>query len=346
MMQTEGMQLERARKAGSKFLNPVETGIGGFSTMLKVLPLYLKNKEETEPRRPLGPFRTDAAAYARAPETGLRITWFGHSSELVEIDGVRLLLDPVWDERAAPVSWLGPRRFFAPTLRLEELPPVDAVLISHDHYDHLGRETVKRLAKLRPGMRWICPLGVAKLLRNFGVAEGRVTELDWTQETVVRGCELGAEVSVTALPTRHFSGRAPWNRFETLWTSYALQGSKHKVYFGADSGLWEGFEAIGKQFGPFDLTLLEIGAFNQLWHQIHLGPEGAAKAFELLGGGVLMPIHWGLFNLALHAWRQPIERMEELARERGVTMFVPEPGQPTEVCRGEAVRSVWWKLPG
>ena len=228
---------------------------------------------------------------------------------------------------------------------LEELPTLSAVLISHDHYDHLGKQTVKKLAQQRPELRWICPLGVAKELHSFGVAQGRVTELDWTQETVVRGA-LGEELKVTAVPGRHFSGRSLSNRFETLWSGYVLAGARHKVYFGADSGLWDGFASIGQNYGPFDLTMLEIGAFHELWRTIHLGPDGAIQAYEALGGqeraGVLMPIHWGLFNLAMHAWRQPIERISALAAEKQIKLFVPEPGRPTPFCRGEEVRTRWW----
>jgi L-ascorbate metabolism protein UlaG (beta-lactamase superfamily) len=335
-------KLQRAKKDGRKFLNPVETKVGDLSLMLKMIPLYLKNREEREPKRPLGPFYTDKRMYEQEPASGVRVTWFGHSSNLLEIDGVRVLIDPVWDERAAPVTWFGPKRFFAPTLPIDELPVLDAVLISHDHYDHLGRKTVEALARMRPQLRWVCPLGVAKLLYEFGVPAGRVAELDWTQETVIAGRDLGAELRVTAVPTRHFSGRSLSNRFETLWAAYVLKGARHTVYYGADTGLWDGFEAIAQQFGPFDLTMLEIGAAHALWHQIHLGPDGAAEAFERLGGGVLMPIHWGLFNLALHGWRQPIERIDELARERGLKLFVPAPGMPTEFD-GRAVRSEWWK---
>jgi len=334
-------KLERAKKAGKKFLNPVLTRVGGPGMIFKLLPLYLTNREEREPREPLGPFTTDRAAYAKPPESDLRVTWFGHSSVLLEIDGVRVLIDPVWDERAAPVSWMGPKRFFPPTMPLSALPVVDAVLISHDHYDHLGKQTVSELARLYPKLRWICPLGVAAPLHGFGVPAGRVSELDWTQSTVIAGQEIGTELTVTALPARHFSGRSLSNRFETLWGSYLLRGTKHRVYFGADSGLWEGFAAIGHRYGPFDLTLLEIGAFNELWKDIHLGPDGAVEAFHQLGGGVLMPIHWGLFNLALHAWRQPIERITALAAERELTLFSPEPGQPTEFY-GAHVLSDWW----
>lgn len=334
--------LKRAVKEGRKFLNPVETGVGGLDMMFKILPLYLANKQERVPKVPLGPFRTDAAVYAKAPGSGLRVTWMGHSSMLLEIDGVRVLIDPMWDERASPSTWFGPKRFFAPPLRLEELPKIDAVLISHDHYDHLGRMTIERLAKLNATReaRWVTPLLVGALLRKFGVRAERISELDWTDTVSVANGAL----KITALPSRHFSGRSFSNRFETLWASFVLKGTKHAVYYGADSGLWDGFSEIGKMYGPFDLTMLEIGAFNELWRHIHMGPDGAAQAFAELGGsGLLMPIHWGLFDLALHAWWQPIERITELADSAGIMLWSPAPGAPTEVVLGEALRSQWWR---
>jgi len=326
--------LQRAKKVGRTFLNPVPTVIGGLSTIFKVLPHYLTNKAETVPVRALGPFKTDVS------ESGLRVTWMGHSSVLIEIDGVRVLTDPVWDERASPMRWAGPKRFFAPSVRLEDLPAVDAVLVSHDHYDHLGEATIRGLAGLESmrGVRWVTSLGVGEVLRQFGVRGEMISELDWTESVNVGGLEI------TAVPSRHFSGRSLFKRFETLWSAFVLKGSKHKVYFGADSGWWEGFAQIGAAYGPFDLTMLEIGAFDALWDAIHLGPDGAARAFEALGGkGLMMPIHWGLFDLALHAWRQPIERMLELAGERGIMLWAPEPGRPTEVVGGVEVRSDWWK---
>ncbi len=333
--------LRRAKKVGRQFLNPVPTTIGGFSTILKVLPLYLMNKEEKVPAGPLGPFRTDVGVYETVPETGLRVTWMGHSSLLVEIDGVRVLIDPVWDERASPVRWAGPKRFFTAPVRLEELPSVDVVLVSHDHYDHMGRSTIERLAALETmkDARWVTSVGVGGTLRRFGVDAGQITELDWTERVAVAGGSL----EITALPARHFSGRGIFNRFGTLWSSFVLKGAKHTVYFGADSGWWEGFGEIGRSYGPFDLTMLEIGAFHPLWASIHLGPDGAARAFEALGGsGLLMPIHWGLFDLALHGWRQPMERMLEAADQRGILVWAPEPGRPTEVA-GVELRSDWWR---
>jgi L-ascorbate metabolism protein UlaG (beta-lactamase superfamily) len=262
---------------------------------------------------------------------------------LVEIDGVRVLLDPVWDERASPAQWFGPKRFFAAPLALEDLPRIDAVLVSHDHYDHLGAGTVRRLAGLQPDTRWVTSLGVAPILRQFGVREERIVELDWT-ETVRVGAAGGAACEITSLPARHFSGRSAFNRFETLWGAFALRGASHNVYFGADSGWWEGFAEIGAAYGPFDLTMLEIGAFNELWKQIHMGPDGAARAFQDMGAaGLLMPIHWALFDLALHAWRWPMERLLEIAEADGLKLWSPEPGVPTEVVRGVELRSDWWR---
>jgi L-ascorbate metabolism protein UlaG (beta-lactamase superfamily) len=334
--------LRRASKAGRRFLNPVPTEIGGFSTMFKVLPQFLMNKAEKVPKRQLGPFTTDVSLYEVAPASGLRVTWMGHSSLLVEIDGARVLMDPVWDERASPMRWAGPKRFFAPPVRLQDLPPVDVVLVSHDHYDHLGESTIRELARMESmrGTAWVTSLGVGAPLRQFGVKAEKISELDWTQSVGVAGGRL----EITAVPSRHFSGRGLFNRFETLWSAFVLKGTKHTVYFGADSGWWEGFEQIGAAYGPFDLTMLEIGAFDALWEGIHLGPDGAARAFEALGGhGLMMPIHWGLFDLALHAWWQPITRMQELAEERCIRMWAPEPGMPTEVVAGVELRSDWWR---
>jgi L-ascorbate metabolism protein UlaG (beta-lactamase superfamily) len=331
------MALVRAERDGSRYVNPVPTEVGGLSLMFKMGPRFFFGAAARSPRQSPGPFHTDSRAYATSPQSGLRITWFGHSSSLVEIDGVRVLIDPVWDERAAPTQWAGPKRFFAPPLALDDLPAIDVVLISHDHYDHLGAGTVKRLARMEalPHARWVTTLGVGTILETLGVDSSRCTELNWTEKVKV------GSLTVSALPARHFSGRSLFHRFETLWASFALTGMKHRVYYGADSGEWHGFRDIGESFGPFDLTMLEIGASDPLWADIHMGPEGAVRSFRALGGhGLLMPIHWGLFDLALHHWKQPIENVFAV---QGLKLWSPEPGAPSEVVQGEEIRSEWWR---
>jgi L-ascorbate metabolism protein UlaG (beta-lactamase superfamily) len=338
--------LRRAERKGKKFVNPVPTKVGDLRTMLRLIPLFLSNKAETFPRQPLGPFKTDAKVYAHVPATGLRVTWLGHSSMVVEIDGVRLLIDPVWEQRASPVQWAGPRRFFAPPLRLEDIPGIDAVLISHDHYDHLGVETVRRLVRLESMARakWVTSLGVGRILERCGVPSARIKELDWTESVTIVGGESGRECLITSWPARHFSGRSAFNGFETLWASLVLKGDVHTVYYGADTGWWDGFDELASKYGGFDLTMLEVGAFHELWRDIHLGPDGAVQAFRSMGSkGLLMPIHWGLFDLALHGWREPMIRVLELAAEHHVKLWAPEPGCPTDVVSETPLISEWWR---
>lgn len=330
------MALLPAERDGSRYVNPVPTKVGGFSLLFKMGPRFFFGAAARSPRHPPGPFHTDPRVYATSSQSGLRVTWLGHSCSLLEIDGVRVLIDPVWDERAAPTQWAGPKRFFPSPLAIDDLPAIDAVLISHDHYDHLGAGTVKHLAQMDSlrQARWITPLGVGAVLEALGVDRSRCTELNWTENIKV------ASVTIRALPARHFSGRGPFDRFKTLWASFALTGTSHRVYYGADSGEWYGFRDIGEAFGPFDLTMLEIGASDPLWIDIHMGPEGAVRSFRALGGhGLLMPIHWGLFDLALHHWTQPIENIFGV---KGLKLWSPEPGTPSEVVHGQEIRSEWW----
>jgi L-ascorbate metabolism protein UlaG (beta-lactamase superfamily) len=183
--------------------------------------------------------------------------------------------------------------------------------------------------------RWITPLGVGAILKGLGVIQERITDLNWTESA-----QIGS-LTITALPSRHFSGRSLFNRFETLWASFALIGPEHRVYYGADSGEWPGFRDIGESFGPFDLVMLEIGASNPLWADVHMGPEGAVRSYRAMGGnGLFMPIHWGLFDLALHHWKQPIEWVFAV---QNLKLWSPTPGIPCDVIAGQEIRSEWWR---
>jgi L-ascorbate metabolism protein UlaG (beta-lactamase superfamily) len=327
------MTLARSSKKGRKYQNPTPTDMGGLGMMIPVLKEYINNKAENTPKQPLGPFTTDVAVYETPPKTGLRITWIGHSSLLIEIDGKRILTDPVWSDRVSFTQWFGPKRFFLPPIALNQLPPLDAVIISHDHYDHLDENTINYFkGKAVP---FICSMGVGRLLMKFGIDSHYIHQLEWGDAIMV-----SHDCVVTAAPARHFSGRGITGRNETLWSSFVIRGPKHNIFFGADSGWFPGFAAIGDAFGPFDLTMLEIGAYGKHWPDIHMGPDHASNAHLALRGKLMMPIHWGTFNLAPHAWFEPIERLLGYAKEKNINLFVPSPGEPTEV---KEYVSGWWK---
>ncbi len=327
------MQLKGSRKIGKKFQNPIPTEEATAGKMPAILWEYIINKAESVPLKKLGPFHTDAKVYDTPPASGLRVTWIGHSSLLIEVDGKRLLTDPVWSQRVSFTQLMGPKRFFDAPLPLDQLPILDGVILSHDHYDHCDMNTIKYLAT--KNVPFYTSLGVGQYLKKWGVQPQLINEMDWG-DTVTLG-----DLSITTAPTRHFSGRGITNRNETLWSAFVIKGHTHKIFFGADSGWFNGFTDIGEAYGPFDLTMLEIGAYGKNWPDIHMGPLSAMNAHIALKGKQMMPIHWGTFNLALHAWREPIEILLELAKKQNVTLFAPEPGKPTEVT-GESSISRWW----
>lgn len=330
--------LKPAERKDGIFLNPVPTEMGATKHPLEMFRRLLFGKEERVPKRPLGPFRTDTSEFAMPPASGLRITWMGHSCLLVEIDGTTILIDPLWSDRASMLQSLGPKRFFAPPLPMAELPPLHAILLTHDHYDHLDKPAVLQLQERAP--LFVCSMGMGDVLRKWGVPAGKIHELQW-MDTYTVPSQSSDALTLTALPARHFSGRG-LKRFGTLWSSFVLKTQRHTVYHGADSGYWDGFKEIGEAYGPFDLATLEIGAFDPLWDQIHLGPDNALRAAQDLRTKVLMPIHWGLFSLAFHDWFQPPERIAKLAADAGLPLWMPEPGTPTEFT-GDPLETLWWR---
>jgi L-ascorbate metabolism protein UlaG (beta-lactamase superfamily) len=337
----QGLRLERM-KASKQYENGVFRNTTGAGPDLKGSPLpllgeYFFGNEERNPRHPL-PVLRPHEAWTRKVDTGLRATWLGHSTVLLEIDGHRVLTDPVFGDRASPLRFAGPKRFHEVPAALAELPEVDVVVLSHDHYDHLCKTTMLALAKAK--MPIVTPLGVGARLELFGIAKERIVEVDWHDTVHVRG------LAITATPCQHFSGRSTTDRNKTLWASFVLRTDHHKVFFSGDTGLTDEFLEIGRAHGPFDLVMLEVGAFHPSWGTIHLGPENALKAFTMLGGGTLLPVHWGTFNLALHAWNEPAETLVTLAAEQGLRVLTPHIGAVFEPSRLEGPTPWWRSLDG
>ncbi|HMJ54659.1 MAG TPA: MBL fold metallo-hydrolase [Polyangiaceae bacterium] len=307
---------------GDHFENAEPTGlmkVGPATT----LGQWLLGDEQRSPNCPL-PIVTDAAARLSAPPaSGLRITWLGHSTTLIEIDGATLLSDPIWSERASPSRWVGPRRFHAPPIALADLPHIDAIIISHEHFDHLDMATVRALAPR--GMEFHVPLGIGAHLEGWGVPRAQITEHDWWERA-----PIVAGVEIVSTPARHFNGRGvPW-RIASLWTSWSIVGPKHRVFFSGDTGLTEAFREIARKNGPFDVALLEIGQYHPSWGDIHLGPAGALDAQAMLAATWVFPIHWGTFELGFHAWSEPAETLTVEAERRGVALLTPRPGEAIE----------------
>lgn len=354
-----GERLERIRRsphfANGVFVNPEGTRTrpsgGSAVDMAKV---FLR-KEERARRSPAGPIpvhATTLADLARPPATGLRLTWMGHSSVLTEIDGHRVLFDPVWGNRCSPFDFAGPKRLHPVPLPIAALGPVDVVVISHDHYDHLDLPTIKALAAT--DTVFAVPLGVGAHLEHWGVSADRLRELDWGESTRVGGLTL------TATPARHFCGRGLRNTQHTLWASWSVTGPEHRVYHSGDTGYFPGFKDIGAEHGPFDATMIQIGAYSEFWPQnhtdsapvpgawpdIHMNPsQGVQSHLDLQQGrpgGVMLPIHWGTFNLSLHPWAEPGEWTLAAAEAVGQAVAVPVPGQPFEPA-GDLPTRPWWR---
>ena len=337
----EGERLARIRRSPNyrdgAFRNPEATSLATTGSTWQTLRRWIAGHEQRVPPGPIPIVSLTRADFATPPASGLRATWLGHSTVLVEIDGARILFDPVWARRASPSSLIGPRRFHETPLALDDLPPLDAIVASHDHYDHLDRGVVRALARsaAQSGARFVVPLGVGAHLEKWGVVPDRITELDWSESTTV------GPLSLTATPARHFSGRGLDNRNHTLWASWSVAGPTHRIFHSGDTGPFPGFADIGAAHGPFDLTFIKIGAYGETWPDIHLTPEQAVDAHASLRGKMLLPIHWGTFNLAFHSWDEPAERVVTAARA-GTQLVVPRPGESVEPATARPV-DPWWR---
>lgn len=329
------MQQNPNFKAG-KFHNPQprETMVRG--EQWQATKEWFGGKQQRFPPAPL-PVVNATSELATPPKSGLRITWLGHSTTLIELDGARIVTDPHWSLRASPSMRVGPKRFHPPPLPLESLGQVDAVVISHDHYDHLDMTTVKRLGAR--GVRFVVPLGIGAHLEGWGIPASQITELSWWESFT-----LPSGVRIVSTPGQHFSGRLFPDGNPVLWSSYSLLGPAHRVFFSGDTGLAPELPSIGEKFGPFDVTLIEIGQYHRSWGSIHLGPHGALTAHQQVRGKRLLPIHWATFELAMHAWNEPPEELYAAAPALGVSLLTPRLGQPVEPDQSPLLPP-WWREP-
>jgi L-ascorbate metabolism protein UlaG (beta-lactamase superfamily) len=337
----QGARLERMKASpmwmgdGFRNIHPMLPGLRDPTVPMPSMKDFLIGGERRTPGGPL-PVVDPRDTWVKKPASELRVTWLGHSTLLIEIDGYRVLTDPVWGPRASPSTLIGPRRFHPVPVALQSMPSVDAIVISHDHYDHLDYPTIKVLSKTH--VPFVTSLGVGAHLEAWGIAPSRIAELDWWESHTVPGSGL----SITAAPSQHFSGRGLRDRNATLWSSMVIRGPRHAVFFSGDTGLTTQYEAIRERLGPFDLIALEIGAFYPAWGDIHLGPHNAVKALSLLGGGNFLPIHWGTFSLAMHAWDEPAEQILELAPRAGANLLMPQLGEAIEPVQANRLRP-WWR---
>lgn len=338
----DGTRREAAQRSpqfrDGKFHNPQRSSIDVARAARTSL---FDASDEATPSSAVSYVATDAAQLAVAPTSGLRVTWFGHSSSLVEIDRARVLTDPFWSQTSGPFQFIGPGRFFPVPIALDKLGPIDAVVISHDHFDHLDQLTIESIrdGATGPATRFIVPLGMGAHLQRWGVPLERITELDWWQNTTV-----GA-LTVTATPARHESGRDPLRRGQTLWAGWALAGPQHRVWYSGDSSLHHQLDEIGSRLGPFDIAMVESGQYDSAWPDNHWGPEIAVEVARKVKATTMVPVHWALLSLAPHAWTEPVERVTAEAACRQQPMRVLRPGEPTTFGpNGQATpaATTWW----
>jgi len=335
-----GARLERANAnpqyRDGRFVNVQPETPTGFGDIVGYIVRQFSGDEVRVPPAPLPVLAVDQAALAAAPPaSGLRAFWIGHASVYVEVDGLRLLLDPVFAERVSPIS-VGPKRFHPPPIALADLPPIDAVLVSHDHYDHLDMETVRALAAR--GTRFFVPLGIGAHLERWGVPLAQIEEMEWWQKKTLGGVEL------VCTPTRHYSGRSLGDRSATLWSSWSVLGPRHRFFYSGDTGYSRHFEEIGARLGPFDIAFVKIGAYGPgaPWADIHMPPEQAVQAHREVRAKRMFPVHWSTFNLAYHDWDEPIRRTVAEARRTGVELVTPRLGEWVDADR-EFASTPWWE---
>jgi len=302
------------------------------SNLESIYQFLFKGHKDRTPSKSLPVVSMEGFSQQQAAD-GLRFIWLGHSSVLVELDRKRILIDPVFSDRASLFSWAGPKRFQPSPIQAKDLPKLDAVLISHDHYDHLDKPTIVDLTEKVASFH--VPLGVATLLESWGIPKSKIYEYGWWDEHEVDG------MTIVATPARHFSGRGLFDRNRTLWCSWVISRNGRNVFHSGDTGMTSRLKEIGEKYGPFDVAFIKMAAYNENWPDIHLNPEQAVEAYRDLDGKTLVPIHWGTFDLSLHSWYEPIERLIQAAEQNHARVITPRMGELVDPGRCE--NGYWWK---
>jgi len=319
-----------------KFRNENKTQVFEWNKTWAIAKDYFFNKsDKSVPKEapPIQPLSNDAFNLNNAE--ALNFARLGHSTLLIQMSGKYFLTDPVFSERVSPVQWLGPKRFHPVPMDVDSIKEIEAVIISHNHYDHLDEGSIKQL-KDRVN-NFVVPLGIGDKLIAWGVNKNKITQLDWWENIILDDVEL------VSTPAQHFSGRGITDTDETLWSSWVIRNQQHSLYFSGDTGYFPGFKDIGDKYGPFDYAFMECGAYNELWRDIHMMPEDSLQAFKDVKGKVMVPIHNGTFDLSTHAWFDPMEQITKLAKENNVALLLPQIGQLVNQ-KVTTISSVWWRI--
>jgi L-ascorbate metabolism protein UlaG (beta-lactamase superfamily) len=331
----QGTRLERMQKSPQFHNGRFENDPPYVSNMSLTRELHdYLGEQQREPSFTVPVLPMSAAALAAPAAPGLRAWWLGHASTLIEIDGVRVLTDPVLSERASPFQFIGPKRLHPAPLPLAEWKNIDAVVISHDHFDHLDMDTIRHLAQ--GGTHFYVGLGIGAHLERWHVPDAQIHEMDWWEQASIKG------VTIVCTPARHYAGRTSMNN-STLWASWMVKGPQHSAYFSGDTGYAGHFKAIRDKLGAPELALIKVGAYGDTWLDIHMNPEAAIQAVQDLGATTLLPVHWATFNLAYHAWEEPAVRTLAAAQAHGVQVALPRVGEKLEF--GQPFVNQPWYLP-
>jgi L-ascorbate metabolism protein UlaG (beta-lactamase superfamily) len=321
--------------SNGKFMNQIPTSMDmKLVSTIKLLFEMIKGHPQGKPSEAIAVVPVDTQSIQGSEQATVR--WFGHSAVLLRLDGKTIFIDPMLGMAPSPFPIFGGKRYSRKLpIEIEELPSIDIVLISHDHYDHLDYGSIMKLkSKVK---QFYVPLGVAAHLERWGVDKARIKEVDWWDEFETEG------MTIASAPARHFSGRSIDDRNATLWCSWVIKGQQASLFFSGDSGYGPHFKEIGNKYGPFDLTLMECGQYDERWSAIHMMPEETVQAHLDVKGKVMIPIHWGAFTLALHSWTDPVDRATKAAERLHAAIASPRIGETVTIGSTLYPKAVWWK---